>query len=242
MSGARERAESSTNVASASARRRRVLAAALAACGVALSAGGCTGGLFKSEQAAAVVYQLRPQSGEALAPVVAGDLAVLRPFTRPGLESERIVVWLPDRRLDAYSGSRWSAPLPDLVQSLLLDELRARGGWKNVLLDRGEFRGQYVLQTEIRDFQADYAAVGQAPLVRVTLRGELGRAPNRTPVATIVGTGEVRAAADRMSDVVAAFEQAYAQAAAQVAAGIHAAALGSEKAQIPTPPSRETAR
>lgn len=222
--------------------RKRRLPAMLGVCAVAALATGCANGLFKSEQAAAVVYQLRPAPGAALEPAAVADLAVLRPFTRPGLESDRIVVWLPDRRLDAYTGSRWSAPLPDLVQSLLLDELRTRGGWKNVLLDRGEFRGQYVLQTEIRDFQAEYAALGQAPTVRVTLRGELGRAPNRTPVATIVGTGEVRAAADRMSEVVAAFEQAYAQAAGAVAAGVHAAALGAEKATIPAPPPRDAAR
>jgi len=234
--------DTSGSANSRAAPRRGRWRAAVGACALAAALAGCTNGLFKSEQSAAVVYQLRPAPGAALEPVAAADLAVLRPFTRPGLESERIVVWLPDRRLDAYTGSRWSAPLPDMVQSLLLDELRARGGWKNVLLDRGEFRGQYVLQTEIRDFQAEYAAVGQAPTVRVTLRSELGRAPNRTPVATLVGTGEVRAAADRMSEVVAAFEQAYAQAAAQVAAGAHAAALGAEKAAIPATPSRETAR
>lgn len=219
---------------------RRIRAAGTIA--LLASLAGCTGSLFKSEQQAPVVYHLRPAAGAALQPAVGADLAVLRPFTRPGLESERIVVWLPDRRLDAYGASRWTAPLPDMVQSLLLDELRARGGWNNVLLDRGEFRGQYVLQTEIRDFQAEYAAPGQAPLVRVTLRVELGRAPSRTPVATIVGAAEVRAAADRMSEVVAAFEQAYAQAAAQVASGVHAAALQGEKASIPTPPARETAR
>lgn len=221
---------------------QRGMRAGLAVVALAAVVSGCTSGLFKSEQAASVVYQLRPAAGDALQPAVDADLAVLRPFTRPGLESDRIVVALPDRRLDAYTGSRWSAPLPDMVQSLLLDEFRARNGWKNVLLDRGEFRGRYVLQTEIRDFQAEYVAVGQAPVVRVTLRGELGRAPTRTPVATLVGTGEVRAAADRMSEVIAAFEQAYAQAAAQVAAGAHAAALGAEKMTIPTPPSRETAR
>lgn len=209
---------------------------------VATLTAGCASGLFRSGQKAAVVYQLRPPVGETLAPAVGADLAVLRPFTKPGLESERIVVWLPDRRLDAYAGSRWSAPLPDLVQSLLLDELRARGGWKNVLLDRGEFRGQYVLQTEIRDFQAEYAAQGQAPTVRVTLRAELGRAPSRTPVATLVGSGEARANADRMTEVVAAFERAYAAAVQEVASGVHAAALAAERATIPATPSREAAR
>jgi cholesterol transport system auxiliary component len=185
---------------------------------------GCAS-LLDSDKPADLAYQLRVTPGEALAPTIAGELVVMRPLARPGLDTDRIVVALPDRRLDSYLGSRWSAPLPDLVQSLLLDELRGRNAWRTVLPDRGEFRGAYVLQTEVRDFQAEYAAAGAAPLVRVTLRGDLGRAPERAPIASAAATGEQRAASNRMSDVAAAFEVAYAQAAGKMVAEIHAGAL-----------------
>jgi cholesterol transport system auxiliary component len=190
---------------------------------------GC-GSLLGSEAAPDVVYQLRASEAPPLSPTIGSELVVLRPLARPGLDTDRIVVALPDRKLDAYRGSRWSAPAPDLVQSLLLDGLRARGAWRTVLPDRGEFRGRWVLQTEIREFQAEYAAPGSAPVVRVTLRGELGRAPAREPVASAVGAGEARAASDRMRDVVAAFEAAFAQAATGLVDALHAGSLAAEAA------------
>ena len=195
---------------------------------------GC-GSLLGSEAAPDVVYQLRAVDAPPLAPPVAGELVVLRPLARPGLDTDRIVVALPDRQLDAYRGSRWSARTPDLVQSLLLDGLRARGAWRTVLPDRGEFRGRWVLQTEIRDFQAEYASAGAAPVVRVTIRGELGHAPARQPVASAVGAGEARASSDRMRDVVAAFEAAYAQAVTKLVDALHAGALQVEAAAAESP-------
>lgn len=206
-----------------------------------LALAGC-GGLFKSTQSAPVVYLIRATPGAALAPAVPGALVVLRPFARPGLESDRIAVTLPDRRLDTYAASRWSAPLPDLVQSLLLDDLRARGGFGDVLYDRGEFAGRYVLQTEIRDFQAEYAAPGTAPTVRVTLRGALGRPGERRPLGTVTASGTVAAASDRLRDVVAAFESACAQATATLGAEIHAAALAADEAERSASPDVRTPR
>jgi cholesterol transport system auxiliary component len=194
---------------------------------------GC-GSLLESEAAPEVVYQLRTTESPPLSPTIGSELAVLRPLSRPGLDTDRIVVTLPDRQLDAYRGSLWSARAPDMVQSLLLDDLRARGGWRTVLPDRGEFRGRWVLQTEIRDFQAEYATTGAAPVVRVTLRGELGRAPSRQPVASAVGAGEARATTDRMRDVAAAFEAAYAQAARQLVDALHSGALAAEAAAAST--------
>ncbi|MFO0336847.1 MAG: ABC-type transport auxiliary lipoprotein family protein [Pseudomonadota bacterium] len=200
---------------------------------------GC-GGLLRSDTPAPLAYQLRAGGGSALSPTVAIDLAVLRPLARPGLDSDAIAVWLPDRRFDAYAASRWSAPLPDLVQSLLLDDFRAREAFERVLTDRGQFRGRYWLQTEIRDFQAEYAREGAAPRVRVTLRGEIGRVAERRALGSIVGRGEVQAASNRLRDVTAAFEQAYAQAAVTLTAGVHAAVLAAERTSAPAPTPEST--
>lgn len=194
----------------------------------AILLGGC-GGLLKSDAQPETVYALRAREAAPLAPV-AGELVVLRPFARPGLDTDRIVVALPDRRLDSYRASRWSAPAPDLVQSLLLDQLRARGAWHTVLPDRGEFRGRWVLQTEIRDFQAEYASAGAAPTVRVTLLGQLGRAPVREPVAGATATASVASVSDRMRDVAAAFEAACAEAGDRLVTELHAAAAAAEAA------------
>jgi ABC-type uncharacterized transport system auxiliary subunit len=204
----------------------------LAACALATS--GCSGGLFQSHVVAPIVYQLRAPAVAAAPARVAATLVVARPRAGPGLESDRIVVTLPDRRIDVYAGSRWSAPLPDLVESLLLDGLRSSGGWEAVVSERSEFPGRYLLQTEIREFAADYASGRGPPTVRVTLHGEFGSRAGQRFGASVAGHAEVTAGADRQREVVAAFEAAYGQAAALLIAAVQAAALEA----VPPPGAR----
>jgi ABC-type uncharacterized transport system auxiliary subunit len=199
----------------------RARISALAAC--ALPICGCSGGLFQSHEVAPIIYQLR---GAAAAPAhVAATLVVARPRARPGLESDRIVVTLPDRRIDVYAGSRWSAPLPDLVESLLLDGLRSSGGWEAVVSERSEFPGRYLLQTEIREFAADYASDRGPPTVTVSLHGDFGTRAGQRLGAGADGHAAVVALGGRQRDVIAAFEKAYGLAAADLIAAVDAAAL-----------------
>jgi ABC-type uncharacterized transport system auxiliary subunit len=194
------------------------LVAVLAACG----------GVFQTHESMPVVYTLHAAAPAAAPAAVAATLVVARPVARPGLDSERIAVRLPDRRLDAYAGASWSAPPPRLVEALLIDAFRGAGGWRAVVTEQSAFPGRYLLQTEITDFAADYAAPGGAPLVRVALRGELGLTAERRLIASVEGRGEVRAAADRQREVAAAFEAAAARAVAELVAAADAAALAAE--------------
>jgi cholesterol transport system auxiliary component len=203
----------------------KALAPALA--GAALLA-GC-GGVFQSHERAALVYELRAGAVEPAAVQVAATLVVAPPRVRPGLDTDRIAVTLGDRRLDAYAGARWSAPLGRLVEDLLLEGLRASGGWQAVLPERDAFAGRYLLETEIVEFEADYGA-GAVPTVRVSLAGELGLGRERRLIASVAGSAAVPAAADRQREVTAAFESAYRQAAAQLIAATQAAALAAERA------------
>ena len=192
-------------------------------------AAACSG-VFQTHEAAPVVYVLHPvPPAAATQPPLAATLVVARPAARPGLDGERIAVRLADRRLDAYAGAEWGAPVPQLVEALLVDAFRATGTWQAVVTDRSAFPGRYLLQAEVTDFAADYTA-GGPPLVRVELRGELGRAADRRLVATVAGRGEVRAAADRQREVAAAFEAAAGHALGEVVAAAEAAARAAEAA------------
>jgi len=192
---------------------------------VALALGACAS-TFRSHEPVPATYVLhaRAPAPTAAAPLD-GILVVARPTARPGLETDRIVVTLPDRRTDAYAGARWSAPLPKLVEGLLVDGFRTAGAFHAVLDGRSAFAGLYLLQVEITEFSADYATVGGLPVARVSLRGELGVSSDRRLVGTAVGTAAVPAGADRQREVTAAFESAYAQAAEQLIAAVDAAAM-----------------
>jgi ABC-type uncharacterized transport system auxiliary subunit len=91
---------------------------------VSLVLGGC-GSFFESTVPAQQAYVLR------LPPVradrdheVAGSVRVQRPVAGPGLDGDRIVLLRSDRRFDVFAATRWAAPAPDLVASVLVDQLR----------------------------------------------------------------------------------------------------------------------
>ena len=199
---------------------------------------GCRS-LLVSQEPADIVYAPGLPPASPLVPRVDSVLILERPYARPGLDSERIVVTLPDRRLDVLAGARWSAPAVELVQALLVDSLRARAGWREVVSDRSRFAGGYALYTEIRAFSADYERAGTAPLVRVWLHGELGRTNGRDLLRTFDAHGEAQASADRQTAVVAAFESALATALVQFGTEAHEAALAAEATAALPPEARE---
>jgi ABC-type uncharacterized transport system auxiliary subunit len=202
-------------------------------CGASLTA--CRS-LFVGQESAEIVYALELHSAAPLVPLVNSVLTVERPFAPSGLDSERIAVTLPDGRLDVLAGARWSAPPAELIQTLLVDSLRARGGWREVVSDRSKFAGRYLVSIEIRAFSANYERPGAAPCVRVWLHGDLGSTNRRDLLGTFDAHGESQASADRQSAVVAAFESALATALAQFGTEAHEAALAAA-AMRSRPPS-----
>ncbi len=141
---------------------------------------------------------------------------MLRPQAAPGLDTEHIALRRSAQRLDYYAASRWPAPLPDFLQSLAIEALRASGKFRIVQADRATFAAEQVLQIEIRRFQAEYAGEG-APVVHVQLLATLGRRNDRSVLAIVNAESAVPAAENRMQAVVAAFQKAAAAALADLA-------------------------
>ncbi len=162
-----------------------------------------TGAVASTSPTAAV--SARPESLEVLLPVAAA-----------GLSGDGIAVIKPGERLDYYSGGRWAAPAPLLLQRLLIETLRRGGRFSLVESDTGPFEATDFLSVELTHFEADYAG-GEIPTVRVELIGTLGRRTGRGLLASFTASGTVQADADRMQSVIFAFGQATNQALTQLA-------------------------
>jgi len=185
---------------------------------------GCSGGLH-SDAPPTQVYILRA-AASSTAPAVDGaavarpldaagspsaeapSLQLPRPSADPGLSTEAIMLVRSDHRLDYYSGSSWAAALPDVVSTLALDTLRASGQWAAVQESPSPFVADYLLQIDIRRFEADYTDGAPAPKVRVVLDCTLARRIGRDLVSTFVAEASAEASENRMGAVVAAFEKA----------------------------------
>ena len=174
-------------------------------------------------------YVLRPTLAAPMlaapAPAAAAPAApdatvqVLRPSGAPGLAGEGVAVLRPGARLDYYSNARWAADAPAALQTSVIDSLRNAGRFATVEADTGPFAAQYVLSLELEHFEAEYGADGP-PTVQVALVCSLGRRSERSVIVSFTARSAVRAQADRMQAVMAAFEQATTEALSQVAANI----------------------
>ena len=201
---------------------RRLLAVA-AAVVMAPGMAGCAGSLFETKVAPPTTYRLAalPVSpGAAPAPASSLDLAVLRPRVLAGLESERIAVLYPDRHLDYYAGSRWGGPLEQVVQDLAIEVLRGRALFRSVDTDTSAFASTAWLELDVTDFQAEYADAARAPRVHVHFVARLGNALDRKMLGRFEADAVTPAADNRMSAIVAAYEQAADQALAAIAVDV----------------------
>jgi ABC-type uncharacterized transport system auxiliary subunit len=187
--------------------KRRLLGLLLAA---SVLQTACTGSLFQSKATVPTVYLLSANLGTAPAAqaVTAADLAVLRPRIRRGLESDRIAVLYPDRRLDYFADGRWSGPLDEVVQDLTVQAFRSGAVLRNVSADASAFASGYWLELDVSDFQAEYSAADTAPTIRVHLTARLGSAGDRRILASFDATAVQPAASNRLSAIVAAYEKA----------------------------------
>jgi len=195
------------------------------------------GSVFESDLDAPQSYVLR------LPPVPppeinrdAGRLVVQRPETSPGLATERIALVRSEQRFDFYAASRWAAPAPDVVSSVMIDTLRATGTFSAVLDDSAPYAARYSLRCTLRRFEADYTKASGAPTVFVTLDCTLGRRRDRELLSSFTAQGSARAAEDRLNAVVAAFESATAAAMSELGQAA-SAAVANEKPPSDKPPS-----
>ena len=194
------------------------------------AAAGCTN-LFHSDAKPEQTYVLRaPAVADAGAegataaatPAAARSVGVLaplqvaHPLAGPGLDGPHIILVQADHRMNFYLGSRWPAPLPDMVEALAVETLRASGDWQSVQDSGSPFIAEYLLSISIRRFEADYSRARSAPQVEVVLDCTLGARAGRELVTSFVASGSATASGDRMGEVVTAFETASSAALASL--------------------------
>jgi ABC-type uncharacterized transport system auxiliary subunit len=196
----------------------------------------CSGGLH-SNSPATQVYVLRAAThpNPELTQSPKASLHVSRPIAAPGLDSDHILLVQSDHRMSYYVASRWPADLPAVVGALAADTLRSSGEWSTVQDSASAFSSDYLLQIVIRRFEADYSVSSAAPEVHVVLDCTVGRRAGREVISSFIAEGSASAGANRLADVVAAFENASNKALEQIAVHTAQAVKTSQKVETPVP-------
>jgi cholesterol transport system auxiliary component len=197
----------------------------LGACGAVTA---CTGSLFQSKVVPPSTYLLSAPPGinaaassaSAAAPaapaLLAADLAVLKPRVRAGLDTDRIAVLYPDRRLDYFADARWSGSLDDVVQDLAVQAFRNSARLQNVSSDASAFASGYWLEIEVADFQAEYASAGAPPTINVRLLARVASAGDRNILGSFTAAARQTATDNRLTAIVDAYERAVDTALAEI--------------------------
>jgi cholesterol transport system auxiliary component len=185
----------------AAASRRAVLTG-----GLALTLSACGGNLIGPSSPAPDLYVLHPEFGALPdAPLVREQLVVAVPGASEALDTERIALEHAPNSLDYYAHSQWTDRLSLLVQSLLVQAFERSGRIAGVGREGAGIRPDVVLEAEIRHFEAYYAVADTPPEIRVSLVPKLVGAVHREIIATTEVTRSVRAAANDMTGITAAF-------------------------------------
>lgn len=167
---------------------------------------GCGGGLLGPEKAPQL-YLLRPEFAQVEGQAVNWALNVLEPTAADSLDTPRIALLNPPARLDYYANASWPDRLPKLVQSALVQAFEQSRKIASVAPDDAGLRSDYMLQTEIRDFNAVYDTPDAAPKIEIRIMAKLVRSRSRDIVETREFSQTTQAGANTIENVAIAASQ-----------------------------------
>lgn len=157
------------------------------------------------------LYTLTPKStfgGEL--PLVEWQLLVEPPAAAAGLDSLRIALQSTPLKLDYFADVAWTDRAPQMVQTLIVESFENSDRIVSVGRESIGLRANYILKTELREFQAEYVENGLSapPVVRVRMNAKLVEIPRRTIIAGDNFESATLAAGNTLDDIVLAFDDA----------------------------------
>lgn len=177
--------------------------------GAAVTLAAC-GGILGPTNPPAQIYLLQPNFGPVNGPTVSWQLAVEQPTAIDSLNRQRIALYRGDV-MDYYADAEWTDQAPALVQTLIVQAFEKSGHISAVARDSDGLHADYLLQSELRDFEARYDSPDGAPNVVVTIVGRLLKTPGREVIATVNSSHQQRASENKIPATVEAFNVATAQ-------------------------------
>lgn len=187
------------------AHARAILVVALAM--VTVAAAGC--GIIPAPQPAPQLYTLSPKSTfKPELKAVTWQLGVELPAAPAGLSSARIAVTREPLTLEYYAGAQWVDDAPAMIQRLLIESFENSQRIVGVGRLAVALRSDYVLQPELREFQAEYPDGAGIPKIRVRINAKLIKMPERRIIASQTFERILEAPDNRMARIIKTFDQA----------------------------------
>lgn len=165
------------------------------------------GGLTRSDKEVTTTWWLEPYAGvthkAVTGPLVPVNLTVT---AVPGLDTDQILTLSDAGELKPYAGARWADHVPELTASLVGRALESSGRFDVSTGRAGRGGLGCELQLELREFFTRLDLRGQTTAANVAIHGRL-QCESAEPLI-FESSKSVAVSGERMSDIVAAFQQA----------------------------------
>lgn len=154
------------------------------------------------------LYRLTPKSTFAAdLPTVDWQLLLEVPVADAGLSTTRIGLQRSATRLEYYARASWIDGAPLMLQTLMVESFENSGRIVAVGRESVGLRPDFVLKTELREFQAEYFEPG-APKAHVVFNAKLVKMPERVIIGSESFEALSPADLDGMEAIIAAFDDA----------------------------------
>lgn len=163
------------------------------------------------------LYTLTPKTTftETL-PKVDWQLVVEKPVAAASLDTPRIALQRTPLTFEYYAESAWTDNAPAMVQTLLIESFERTGQIPAVGREAIGLRPDYILKTDLREFEAIYKGDNPVPTVWVRMNAKLVKMPERRIVASETYGAEMPAAGSTLTAVVEAFDEALGKVLKQI--------------------------
>jgi cholesterol transport system auxiliary component len=191
---------------------------AFLACGVSTLFLASCSDLIGPVDAAAQTYTLAPVFHPLSGIAKTGLALSIARFDAPEFLSTERIALRRGETADYYADSRWTDVAPVLLQNELVEAFEASGAIDAVAKSVEGIRADFVLQCELRTFEAVYPPGDGAPRAVVALSAHLLVARTRLLVASHLAQAESAASANSVAAAVAALDAASSAALEEIVA------------------------
>lgn len=136
------------------------------------------------------------------------QLVVEMPNAATSLDTPRIALQRTPFTLEYYAGSAWTDNAPLMVQTLLIESFESTRSITAVGREGVGLRPDYVLKTDLREFEAIYEDGSANPVIWVRINAKVVKMPERRIVSSATFERREASSGTKLPDVVAAFDEA----------------------------------
>jgi cholesterol transport system auxiliary component len=140
-------------------------------------------------------------------PKVDWQLVVEKPIAAAGIDTARIALSRNPYQVEYFAKAVWTDNAPSMVQTLMIDSFQNSKAIVGVGREAIGLRPDYLLKTDLREFQANYHGSDPAPDVRVKMIARLVKLPERRIIASMTADRVTHAAGPKITDVIDAFDE-----------------------------------